>query len=81
MNPWCQDTDKNLRNFIQQRAAKRIKEIDREVELAKQPLFVTNKAKQTILAENAYLRSGKNSQSSLNNMNTGSAALPLKQLS
>ncbi len=55
---WNDNTDLNIRNFIQQRAQKRMREIHNEVELAKPKIFsVPGEIEQnTIQVETAYLR-------------------------
>lgn len=60
VNHWDESTEVNIRNFIQQRAQKRIKEINKDFEMAKPGLF--NKPniieQTTALVEAQYLRQG-----------------------
>ena len=60
ITPWNEDTDKNLRNFIQQRAERRMREINKEVDQVREPLFLNNRQVESHLqAETtAYLRAG-----------------------
>ena len=80
LTPWNDSTDLNLRNFIQKRAAKRIKEINKEVDMAMQPLFdrTSSHAVTTLQVEDAYLRSGKSSTSSINKVGLTSRTISRK---